>query len=109
MTSEEFLAKWTAEAEAMHRRGARVNGAGLCSEILADFRSVVASHPDPDVTFNLTQAASYSGYSREHLGRLVKAGKICNAGRPCAPRIRRGDLPRKLGILSREATSPHIP
>ena len=42
---------------------------------------------------NLQEAASVSGYSADHLGRLVRDGKIPNAGRSGAPRIRRGDLP----------------
>ena len=36
-----------------------------------------------------------SGYSADHLGRLVRDGKIPNAGRPGAPRIARSHLPRK--------------
>lgn len=43
----------------------------------------------------LQAAAEESGYSSDHLGRLVREGKIPNAGRPNAPRIKRGDLPIK--------------
>jgi len=46
---------------------------------------------------NLRQAAKESGYSEDHLGRMVKKGKIPNVGRAHAPRVRRGDLPRKPG------------
>ena len=46
-------------------------------------------------TFWLVEAARESGYSADHLGRLVRDGKIPNAGRPGAPRIARRDLPRK--------------
>src|ERR1700723_3498982 len=49
-----------------------------------------------DVPLTLGQAAVESGYSEDHLGRQVRQGKIPNAGRPNAPRIRRGHLPRKL-------------
>jgi hypothetical protein len=48
-----------------------------------------------DEVLNLRQAARESGYSEDYLGRLLKAGKLANAGRPGAPKIRRGDLPRK--------------
>ena len=48
-------------------------------------------------TLNLTEAARESGYSTDHLGRLVRDGKIPNAGRPGAPRIARRHLPRKTG------------
>jgi hypothetical protein len=57
----------------------------------------------------LTDAAKESGYSANHLGRLVRSGEIENIGRSNAPKIRRRDLPRKatpfpscssLGIVS---------
>ena len=47
----------------------------------------------------LGEAAAVSGYSRAHLGRLVREGKIPNAGRPNAPCIHQLDLPRKSGHL----------
>ena len=56
-----------------------------------------------ETTLNLTEAARESGYSTDHLGRLVRGGKIPNAGRPGAPRIARRHLPRKTG-----AAQPHL-
>lgn len=49
--------------------------------------------------FTLAEASEQSGYSVDHLARLVRDGKIPNAGRPHVPRIRRGDLPRRAGAL----------
>jgi hypothetical protein len=43
----------------------------------------------------LEQAAAESGYSVDHLGRLIRQRRIPNAGRKNAPRILRSDLPRK--------------
>ncbi len=43
----------------------------------------------------LEEAGEKSGYSADHLGRLVREGKIPNAGRSGAPRIARRDLPVK--------------
>ena len=48
-----------------------------------------------ETTLSLTEAARESGYSADHLGRLVRDGRIPNAGRPGAPRIARSHLPRK--------------
>lgn len=45
----------------------------------------------------LRDAARESGYSEDHLGELLRQGKITNAGRPHAPRILRRDLPKKPG------------
>jgi len=46
---------------------------------------------------SLVDAAAESGYSADHLGRLVRAGTIPTAGLPNAPRIRRCDLPSRPG------------
>jgi hypothetical protein len=95
--THELIAKWTAQADEMRRRGSLVNGAALCEEFLADLRTLTEG--EDDATLNLQEAARESGYSADHLGRLVRSGQIPNAGRPNAPRIRRGDLPRKAGTL----------
>jgi hypothetical protein len=58
-------------------------------------------------TLSLTEAARASGYTPDHLGRLVAHGKIANAGRTNAPRIRRQDLPaKKPGGRGRPAARP---
>lgn len=93
MTALEFLEKWSAEAETLKRRGALVDGAALLAEVLGDFAAVTRSNADE--TLSLQEAARESGYSPDHLGRLLRDGKLPNAGRPNAPRIRRRDLPRK--------------
>jgi len=46
-----------------------------------------------DQLLALRDAAATSGYSEDHLGRLVREGKIKNHGRRGRPLIRRGDLP----------------
>ena len=43
----------------------------------------------------LAGAALLGGYSEDHLGRMVREGRIPNAGRRGAPRIRRADVPIK--------------
>lgn len=57
----------------------------------------------------LEQAATESGYSREHLARAVRTGRIPNAGRKGAPRVRRVDLPVKPGSLSNARLSDYDP
>jgi hypothetical protein len=56
-----------------------------------------------DDLLTLEQAAAESGYSADHLGRQLRLGKLPNAGRPNAPRLRRRDIPRKVGALPRRA------
>jgi len=93
MTPQEFRAKWLSEAEVMGRRGSLVSGKTICSEVLADFDAVMES--ESDLVLTLTEGARRSGYSADHLGRMIREGRIPNAGRPNAPRVRAGDLPRK--------------
>lgn len=55
----------------------------------------VALHP-----LTLAEAARESGYSTDQLSRLIREGKLVNVGRKGAPRVRRGDLPKKPGGLT---------
>jgi len=64
-----------------------------------------ALRDEADELLTLSQAAAESGYSEDHLGRELRAGRIPNAGRPGAPRVRRVDLPKKPRRLS--AGEPH--
>jgi hypothetical protein len=97
MTPAQFFAKWDTELETLRRRGALVNGAEFCAELLSDVRAVLEAEQGELLT--LTVAAAHSGYSADYLGSLIRQGKIANAGRPHAPRIRRVDLPRKASRL----------
>lgn len=91
MTREEFRAKWHHETAVFRRRRALVDAATLCDELLEDFESVTVFELDGEL--NLRQASIESGYSADHLGKLVRAGKIPNVARTNAPKIRRRDLP----------------
>jgi hypothetical protein len=61
----------------------------------------LALNTSANEVLTLDQAAAESGYSADHLGRLLREQKIPNAGRANAPRILRGDLPRKPAITKR--------
>jgi hypothetical protein len=56
---------------------------------------VAALADSEDALLSLEAAARECGYSADHLGRLVKSGQLANHGRKHAPKVRRGDLPRK--------------
>ncbi len=68
----------------------RVNAALLTREIVASLRLVREASLGKSLT--LAQAAERTGYSAEHIGRLVRQGKLPNAGRKNAPRVRLRDL-----------------
>ena len=54
-----------------------------------------ALRDDESDALTLAKAALASGYWAEHLRHLIARGELQNAGRRGAPRVRRGDLPRK--------------
>jgi hypothetical protein len=54
-----------------------------------------AFHRSDHELLSLYRAAQESGYSTDHLGRLLREGKIPNSGRKSKPMIRRIDLPHK--------------
>ena len=68
-------------------------------EKCADALEEALSHED-EALLTLHEAAQLSGYSADHLGRLVREGKIPDAGRKGAPRIARRDLPTKPGAVA---------
>ncbi len=78
----------------LRRLHALVDGAVLCEELLAELDGLTqATDNEP---LSLARASAESGYSADHLGRLVREGKLANVGRPNAPKVRRADLPRKV-------------
>lgn len=93
MRAAEFVAKWQTRQAELERLHAQVDGATVCRELLQDFERFRAG--EAEELLNLCDAARLSGYSEDHLGKLVRAGKIPNAGRAGSPRIRRADLPRR--------------
>ena len=98
-TLARLLSDWRSRADLLRRHGAQQ--AACTAEVLAaELDRALQAHDDELLT--LTEAAAASGYSRDHLGRLLHEGKMPNAGRPGAPRIRRGDVPVKARTLSRD-------
>jgi len=54
-----------------------------------------------DEQFTLEEAEQASGYTTDSLGRLIREGRIPNAGKSGTPRISRRNLPRKPGLRTR--------
>lgn len=85
--------RWTKRRDELRQLGAIVDGAAICEEVLADLGAL--QQTERDTVLTLTAAARISGYSADHLGRLIRDGKILNVGRRGPPRIRLTDLPRR--------------
>ena len=85
-------ANWRRQAKTLRRYGGEPPAVAL-ERCAADLEATLVERDE--TTFSLVEASRESGYSADHLGRLVRDGKIPNAGRPGAPRIALRDLPRK--------------
>lgn len=60
----------------------------------------LALHDRAEEMLTLAEASLRSGYSQDHLARLLREGRLPNAGRRGSPRIRAGDLPVRRGCAS---------
>jgi hypothetical protein len=89
----ELLDRLRARAAEFRRLDAQVDGAKLIDEILVHLETVV--NGDEMETLTIAQAAKQSGYSEDHIGRLIRNGTIPNVGKTGAPRVLAADLPRK--------------
>ena len=94
-------AKWLARLEEWRALGVRVDGAKLAEEVLADLHAIDGAAVIEPLT--LREASHVSGYSVDHLQRLVSGGQLVNIGRKGRPRVRRSDLPVKRGHALRIA------
>ena len=93
--------KWSARLEEWRRLGIQVSGQGIAAEILADLESIEAANRDDAIS--IPEATRISGYSADHLRRLIREGTLENLGRKHAPRLRRSDLPKKTRAISRSS------
>ncbi len=103
----EIAARWTSQLELFRRHRALVDGAALVEDFLGDIERL--SSLEAHEVLTIPQASLRSGYSAEHLRRLVREGKLANVGRKHAPRVLARNLPRRAPILAESADSPYDP
>lgn len=97
--------QWRALAGTLRAHAAE--GAALAYEQAADELDA-ALRVQADELLTLEEASAESGFTVDHLSREVRSARIPNAGRKGAPRIRRADLPRKVGTLPPSPVVGHI-
>ncbi|HEX8693653.1 MAG TPA: hypothetical protein VF746_14620 [Longimicrobium sp.] len=84
--------QWRALAAQQRRLGADSQARIL--DICADELEAALTRA-ADELLSLQRASQESGYSVDHLSRLLREGRIPNSGRKSKPLIRRRDLPQK--------------
>jgi hypothetical protein len=87
-----LLDRWQEEARLFRRRGAAALAECVESMVTELERALQA---ETDDELNLNEAATRSGYSADHLRRLVRERRIQAFRRGRRLFFRRGDLPRK--------------
>ena len=90
--STELTNRWLKDAETFRRWGDE-HQASILERCVEDLEAFLRESDLEPLT--LAQASRESGYTPDHLRRLIREGKLTNVGRRNAPRIRRGDLPQK--------------
>ena len=95
---DELHVKWKTRRDEFARFRASVDAATLCDELLADLENAVQVRDGEILT--LREASTVSGYTVDHLARLIRQGRIPNGGRRGAPRIRVGDIPVRPGHVA---------
>jgi hypothetical protein len=90
-----LVVAWRDDAERLKEYFGFDQPARLIQRMANDLEAALRA--EVDELLNLREAAHEAGYSEDHLGRLIREGRIPNAGRTNSPRIRRGDLPQKRG------------
>src|SRR5437016_7031555 len=93
MAREEFVIRLRTGQSEWARIGAVVDGARLCEDVLQDFDAVTRAEDDAELS--LSEAATESGYSGDHLRRLHRLGKVTAYRKGRSLFFRFGDLPRK--------------
>ncbi len=107
MTMAEILTWLRERSEEFKRFNVHVDGARFTSELLTMLETALVAEAETLLT--LSQAAARSGMSEEHLGRLLRQGRIPNAGRRGRPRLRVSDLPRKAPRISKRMDELAMP
>ncbi len=99
---DSLVHQWRTHAQTLRKYGAESQALAVesCAEELKLWLRECLTE-----ALTLQEAARESGYSADHLGRLVRDGKVPNAGRANAPRIRRCDLPMKREDLRDELSA----
>jgi excisionase family DNA binding protein len=107
MTRDELRLRWSARRAEWHQVRAFVDGASVCEQVLADLEYLW--HGEDEAELTLEEASNLSGYSEDHLRRLVRENRLPSLRRGRRLFFRAGDLPRKSNRIDRHGTEAYDP
>ena len=88
---------WRSKAAEAHRLGTLAQLCAVLEECASQLEAVATR--EGEELLSLAEAALASGYSTDHLGRLIRRGEIPNSGRKGKPFVRTADLPRRPHVV----------
>ncbi len=91
----ELAERWRDEHATLLRRYGDARGAQICEYHAVQLEEALHAHESE--LLSIAEASEESGYSASRLYHCIEDGTLPNAGRRGAPRIRRADVPKKLG------------
>lgn len=97
LSPNELVAAWRTRAQQLEKYAP---AAARAFADCADELEAALTTTDGSPLVGLNDASRISGYSADHLGRLVRQKKLANYGTPRRPRVRVADLPRKPQALT---------
>ena len=101
-----LAAEWRNRAVSL-REWAQADGAARAFERAAEeLESALRTRGGELLT--LTEASREGGYSTRQLSRMIRNGRVRNAGTPTSPKILRADVPTKRGHLPSVADVANI-
>lgn len=106
---QQVIARWRERQAEWARLHVQVDGAALLVEVIATLERIADGEGRQPLT--LTNASELSGYSTDHLARLIRSGKLANHGKKGKPLIRYSDLPvrPKSGAIAGDANKTYDP
>lgn len=95
---------WREQAAILRSRAAEVQ-ATILEQCADELEAAQRAHAQSRV--GLDEAVEITGFTRGHIRRLAKKGKLRNVGTEEMPEFLRGDLPRKPGyVVENETLAP---
>lgn len=91
---DSLVKRWREDAKRLREYGAE-GPAQACEKHAQALKDHVRQYQEEALPPN--QAAEESGYTADHIRRLIRQGTLPNAGDASEPRVRRRHLPRKPG------------
>jgi excisionase family DNA binding protein len=106
MRRDELVGKWSRKADEFDALAATVDAAAMCQQFIGDLQSLGADGESDWVS--ITEAATLSGYSKQHIRRLIQSGQLAAQREGKERQVRLHDLPRKPVPVAKAMAELHL-